>query len=290
MKVATAVWMDELLETLDRPHKYEGYLVSCCPFHDDLHPSFFVYPDHYNCLSCGAHGDTSKLLARLGKVKRAPSPYYQGSHTEVNPFTRWMKHSTLTQTLRAAWRTINDNPGMGYYITRDRKIIEPYRRKLGIGYIDDWYTIPITDRYGTIISAVARAGRDSSSSKYVLPNGTNPRTLYIPHWPTVRKATYLIITFGILDAITLSMMNFPVASYLTGTKLNYHALESFRIPILVIPDHKEEEPAMRLVGQLGWRGQLVRLPWPDGCKDINDIWMKDQQLCRSIMQDVKPKH
>jgi DNA primase len=29
----------------------------CCPFHNEKTPSFYVYPDHYHCFSCGAHGD-----------------------------------------------------------------------------------------------------------------------------------------------------------------------------------------------------------------------------------------
>ena len=29
----------------------------CCPFHDEKTPSFVVYPDHFHCYGCGAHGD-----------------------------------------------------------------------------------------------------------------------------------------------------------------------------------------------------------------------------------------
>ena len=39
----------------------------CCPFHSEKNPSFFVYPDHYHCFGCGAHGDAfSYLMARDG--------------------------------------------------------------------------------------------------------------------------------------------------------------------------------------------------------------------------------
>jgi DNA primase len=32
-------------------------LRGCCPFHNEKTPSFYVYPDHYHCFGCGAHGD-----------------------------------------------------------------------------------------------------------------------------------------------------------------------------------------------------------------------------------------
>ena len=31
----------------------------CCPFHDDTTPSLHIYPDHYHCFVCGAHGERS---------------------------------------------------------------------------------------------------------------------------------------------------------------------------------------------------------------------------------------
>ncbi len=34
----------------------------CCPFHTENNPSFFVYPDHYHCFGCGAHGDAFSYL------------------------------------------------------------------------------------------------------------------------------------------------------------------------------------------------------------------------------------
>lgn len=38
-----------------------------CPFHGERRPSFCVYPDHYHCFSCGAHGDAiDYIVARRG--------------------------------------------------------------------------------------------------------------------------------------------------------------------------------------------------------------------------------
>jgi DNA primase len=39
--------------------------IGCCPFHPDKTPSFTVYPDHFHCFGCGAHGDAIDFLQRI---------------------------------------------------------------------------------------------------------------------------------------------------------------------------------------------------------------------------------
>ena len=39
-----------------------GLLRGCCPFHGERRPSFYVYPDHYHCFSCGVHGDVIRFV------------------------------------------------------------------------------------------------------------------------------------------------------------------------------------------------------------------------------------
>lgn len=287
MKLAkSSVDLYEIFETLDMAKQYDGYVVARCPFHSDMRPSFFVYPDWYRCVSCGANGPTDTLLRKLGKVERSLSPHKEQISSD-NPFTAWMRYRTLRQVLKTAWETINNNPGLGKYIVEDRGIDEFYRHKLGIGYMDDWYTIPIRNRNGIIISAVARRGRDNKSqSKYVLPNGTDPNILYIPNRKRVRDANYLLVTFGILDAITLAIIGEPAASTITGKKLNKASFTRFRIPILLIPDRREEQDGLSEARKLGWRGKSKTLHYPEGCNDINDIWVKDRQLCTNIVKEI----
>jgi DNA primase len=33
-----------------------------CPFHQERTPSFHVFPDHYHCFGCDAHGDLFKFV------------------------------------------------------------------------------------------------------------------------------------------------------------------------------------------------------------------------------------
>lgn len=60
--------------------------TGCCPFHAENTPSFTVWPDHFHCFGCGAHGDAIDWLrrseglgfaaarGRLGDSPSSPSP------------------------------------------------------------------------------------------------------------------------------------------------------------------------------------------------------------------------
>ena len=39
--------------------------MTCCPFHNDRHPSLYVSDDHYHCFACGEHGDVIDLTRKL---------------------------------------------------------------------------------------------------------------------------------------------------------------------------------------------------------------------------------
>jgi hypothetical protein len=41
-----------------------------CPFHEDHHPSLHVYPDHYRCYTCGAHGNQLDWLMLVDGMDR----------------------------------------------------------------------------------------------------------------------------------------------------------------------------------------------------------------------------
>ena len=42
-----------------------GHGMTCCPYHDDRHPSMKLYDDHFYCFACGTHGDVIDLTAKL---------------------------------------------------------------------------------------------------------------------------------------------------------------------------------------------------------------------------------
>ena len=63
--------IDTILQSVDLPDfigetvalaKKSGAYEGLCPFHTEDTPSFRVYPDHYHCYGCGAHGNALEFL------------------------------------------------------------------------------------------------------------------------------------------------------------------------------------------------------------------------------------
>ncbi|OGN61281.1 MAG: DNA primase, partial [Chlamydiae bacterium RIFCSPHIGHO2_12_FULL_49_11] len=48
--------------------KYGAQFKACCPFHQEKTPSFYVYPDHYHCFGCNAHGDAMGFIMQYLKL------------------------------------------------------------------------------------------------------------------------------------------------------------------------------------------------------------------------------
>jgi DNA primase len=157
--------LDELYEKLTDAHNYGHYLSAICPFHDDARPSLMVYPDYYRCLSCGATGKTQKLLDKLSNTISIPKtkPDFR------NPWSRWLNTMSLSDILKQSWKTLKSQPSLGNYMYL-RGINPTICAKLGIGYREDWFTIPIRDEH-KIVGAVARANAETNhaKAKYIFP-------------------------------------------------------------------------------------------------------------------------
>lgn len=52
-------------EILKATKKVGRNKLALCLFHDDSRPSLHLYPDHYHCYSCGAHGTAVNLVMKL---------------------------------------------------------------------------------------------------------------------------------------------------------------------------------------------------------------------------------
>ena len=82
-----------------------GMLLTTCPFHEDTTPSLGVYPDHFFCFGCQAHGSLEDLWGQLvGKpvssrpVDRTTSwfdrPHVRG---ELSDYIEISHHAMMTQ-------------------------------------------------------------------------------------------------------------------------------------------------------------------------------------------------
>lgn len=260
--------LDEIADVLDYSHRYGHYVTALCPFHDDHKPSFFVYKDTYSCLSCGAHGRTSTLLEKL-KPGRGLFIHVKSEQYFQNPWTKWVKDVGIDAIFSIS---LKHSPSQ--YL-KDRGIDETTQKELEIGVLDNWILFPIKDENEWVLGGVARAGETNPSThKYVLPAGQDPNLLYVPSWNRIMSKDYVMVTFGILDAVTLYMLGYSSLSLTTGKRCNPIAFESIRKQIIIIPDLGEDMEANVLASRLGWRGKVLRLQYPEGAKDINDLLWK----------------
>jgi CHC2 zinc finger/Toprim domain len=54
--------------------------IALCPFHGERTPSFVVYPEHFHCYGCGAHGDAIGWVMRVQRMTFADALRHLGEH------------------------------------------------------------------------------------------------------------------------------------------------------------------------------------------------------------------
>lgn len=264
--------LDQIYDKLDNAQHYGHYISAVCLFHDDSRPSLMIYPDRYRCLSCGANGKTADLLKKLSSNFRPVVNIEKRDFS--NPFSKWTMNKSLAKALQIAHLNLKNNPSMGQYLV-SRGITIDTQLRLGIGYRDDWFTVPIRNERGLISGAVARKNETSQhTAKYIIPSGQNPNLLYVPDWKKIKEHNVLFLTFGILDAISIHVCGYAAISTTTGKRLDTSVLDSFRKRIVVFPDQGEEFEALEISGDLGWRGKVFKCDWTMDAKDPNDLFVK----------------
>lgn len=282
--------MDDILDSLQDKlecRRYSTYLAAMCVFHQDHTPSLMVYEDFYRCLACGASGTTQSLLKKLNGNTILHQP--KAGHVDVfevkNPFFGWLKENTLVDTLKYAWEQFNLHPEFGTYITESREIDPVIRRQLGIGHLDGFYTFPIRSMEQKVIGAFVRCPV-GASKRYFVPRGQDPNLLYIPRASLIHAQTTVFMTFGCIDAITLCQMGYAAISTTNGKRISIEALQGIRKRIVILPDRGEEAEAFGITQQLGWRGSMRQLDYPDGCKDVNSYFCSNAVKLQQELQNI----
>ena len=87
--------------------------MTCCPFHEDRHPSMKLYEDHFYCFGCGATGDVIDFTARLfgispfEAVKKLAADF---GITEQKPsiLARLQRGASQAETERQSFRVLQD--------------------------------------------------------------------------------------------------------------------------------------------------------------------------------------
>lgn len=263
-----SVDLSEIRENLSRASLYGDYVLAICPFHDDENPSFFVNEVYYNCMGCGANGDSYQLLDILSghSITLQSQPEIERVN---NPFMRWAKqYGGVDKAMIEAYRLGSKFPNMLEYYYR-RGLTTETVKNLKLGWLDGWFTFPIFNKENLFEGATARL--DFGKTRYMNPAGQDSKTLYVPNWKAVLESNIIYLVFGIFDAVSLYQSNVPVITPTTGISISSEHFEDLRKIMIVIPDKGEEAKAQNLVRQLGWRGKLFVPAWDENEKDLNDV-------------------
>jgi DNA polymerase len=91
-----------LLDLIGEPLTDDGKL--CCPFHDERTPSLQIYPDHFHCYGCGAHGDAVDWLMMADGLDRSAAIALLQRDAPPGPALAPLMLSIETQASRDAKR------------------------------------------------------------------------------------------------------------------------------------------------------------------------------------------
>lgn len=281
--------LDDLQDYLTQYHKYSGYSMACCEFHDDNSPSMQLTERGYYCKSCGAKGSLEKLYAHV-----TGRPIH---HTEkvYNPsafiWDRWIdEYGSVESTCKQAHGQLVQRPelAIGLY----RRGLTQCQVEIGtLGFLSGYYIFPIKDQNKQIVGAVARASKtiQTKNNRYSASKHC-PLKLYVPSWEAVNSSDELYVCYGTLDAWSLLMAGYPSVTGISGQEFNASQLDQFRKPIYIIADKHEEKSAIQLQSRLGWRGKRLDLDWDD-LKDPNDIHVKfGLEVLREKIERAKEKY
>ncbi len=266
--------IQEVSEKLYGVREYRGYIAACCPFHEDENPSLLVNPTFWRCLACGARGKTESLLDILSHT---PKPVEGRKRKVVNRLTYLINEFGIDGVLRLV-----STPS--HYMLK-RGIDEKHQKEVGIGVVEGIVIFPVKNNFGEVIGVVGRYVDDGVKPKYIVPVGQKPM-LFSPDWRAVLSASKVFVVWGMVDALTLFVLGFPVVTPTSGVGSNPSLFDWLRKTLILIPDMGEEAQVTKICSHLGWRGKMVRPPYPEGAKDVNDFYRISPESLYSFVREA----
>lgn len=254
---------------MNNVHVYGNYFMASCPWHGrDEHPSLMVHDDGFRCQTCNKFGSLDYLARyiKLGgwgyKVKAA-----QSKSVVLPTWRRWEQdYGDLLGIARAAHLSMKRYNQSWYF--KKRKI-DQFIETGYFGYLDGWCTFPVFDANHKVVDIVVRNSRTKQYA--VSPSKEHP--IYVPSWVRVNENETIYVVYGIVDAWALYACGLPVVTGTSGKSLSASQLKPLDKRFIIVPDRYEEADAYKLAGELGWRAEVLRLAYPDDCKDPDDIRM-----------------
>lgn len=264
--------LSEIENYLEGVSWHGDYISACCVFHDDQNPSMLVFENGFKCLSCNEKGSLQKLFTKLNlveEVTRVPA-----ERKSRSPWFRWLSDRSIPELAWDAHQLLKRNPSQGIYLKQ--RGIGGAIDSLRLGWMEGYYFFPIRSKENQVNGLVVRGGKslqELAGIRYMTPP-SQPPMLYVPSWKLLDEQAEIRIVYGIIDAITLFLLDQAVITGSAGKTINPELLTQFRKPIIIIPDQNEDADGLKLASNLGWRGKINRIEYPEDSKDCNDLYLQ----------------
>ncbi len=269
---ASTIQYDDFLHRMPGAVDKGRYIVAVCPFHVDSSPSLLIFPDgFFHCLaaSCSRSGTWKTLM---NKMSGQPVQVYKETRIHYSSPGRILEEEFGDRETGAYQAYLNLEKFTTFQWYLEMRGLADAIPIHEIGYHQGWYIFPVRDHEYKFQNVIFRA---APHVQFALDGvrywADGKPTMYVPDWHLLDKGDYIIMVFGIMDALTLNKFRYPVVTPTHGHTFDPNWLNAYRKPIYVIPDRGEEKAALKLVSGMGWRGKMVRLEYPTGMKDANDF-------------------
>ena len=284
------ITLDDLQDYLEQFHKYDGYAMAICVWHDDHNPSMRVTEHGYYCQSCGARGSLENLYSHVSgrPIHRAEKVYNPSAYI----WDRWTEqYGSVKDACLFAHQQLLDRPELGIGLHK-RKLTQSQIGLGTLGFLGGYYIFPIKDERLEIQGAVARASStiQTKSNRYSASKKC-PVKLYVPDWKSIHNSDEVYVCYGTVDTWSLLMAGYPPITGISGQEFRAEYLDNIRKPIYIIADKHEERSAIRLQMGLGWRGKRLDIDWPDDVKDANGIHVNyGLDVLKEKVEEAKEKY
>ena len=293
--------LEQMLERLDIPFERKGdRLWSCCPFHNENTPSFFMWNEpgeerhgRYFCFGCQQTGrpvnfvanflDTDKQSARKwlkNMESAAPQPLNVEMDMKPEAFfgRRFKLPSGVVDKPLEEWSSIARN-----YVLNDRHLTAEQVARWRIGYAvggrcNGRIVIPIYDANGKLIGYTARTfiGHDRKYLEPAEKEGAKLGAVFgAIHWPHIDRRDTVVVTEGGFNALACeraSAGQLPIAAIFGSHVHPGHLvrLSTFKCVLLATdPDQAGNRVAKELREQLtGCEVERVDIPSGHDCDDL----------------------
>lgn len=286
-----------------------SHLSGRCPFHDDGHPSFVVYPEtaSFHCFGCRTSGDVIDFVRRADGLSFREALERLSDGPPLSPRRDRVAEERLSlddrMILTAACgvyhETLLQTPKAIHYV-EERGVGLPLARRCRLGYSDGRSLRQYLQRRRMSLKRAAqmgllwRDGGETMAGRVVIPelragqciwmvgrtldDARQPkyRGLSLPKpilgYERVRGRPRVFVTEGAFDYLTGVSWGLSICAIL-GTQVRAERLaflqRARRVLIAFDSDEPGREAASDLARRLGSRARILELP--EGVKDLNDL-------------------